>query len=248
MALRALVFGNLPLKLAALGLATVLYAGVALSDSTRTWPGPVPIEVLHAPVGGALLELPGVVDEISYRAPQEVASQLAADSFRASIDLSNVEPRVGAEPVPVSVDVFPVDPRVRLVDHSPRSVNIRLDQVVTRRLPVTIDHGVIPEGIELGPVIVQPNSANISGASSRIQNVRSVEGRIPVDASGINIDQDVALEAFDDLGALVPGIEIDPANVRVRVDVARQLAYATLPVLPRLAGEPPRGRVWSGSR
>jgi len=240
--LRRLVFGNWPLKLAALGLATVLYAGVALSDSTRSWPGPVPIEVLNAPVGGALLELPGVVDEIRYQAPQEVAGQLTAGSFRASIDLSAIEPRLGAEPVPVAVDVFPVDPRVRVVDHSPRSVNVRLDQVVSRSMPVTIDHGAIPEGIELGPVISEPASVTVSGAASRVQNVRTIEGRVPIDASGINIDQDVPMEAFDELGALVPGVEIDPASARVRVDVARQLAYATLPVLPELSGEPARGR------
>ena len=240
--LRRLIFGNWPLKLAALGLATVLYAGVALSDSTRTWAGPVPIEVLRAPVGGALLELPGVVDEISYQSTQEVANQLGADSFRASIDLSAVQPQVGAEPVPVVVDVFPVDPRVRVVGYSPRSINVRLDQVVTRRLPVTVGHGVLPDGIELGPVSAAPSTATVSGASSRVQNVRSVEGRVAIDASGINIDQDVPVEAFDELGALVPGVEVDPPSVRVSADVARQLAYATLPVLPQLTGQPMRGR------
>jgi len=139
------------------------------------------------------------------------------------------------------VDVFPVDPRVRVVDYSPRSVNVRLDEVVTRRRPVTIDTGVVPEGIELGPVVASPSQVTVSGASSRVQNVRTVEGRIPVDASGINIDQDVAMEAFDELGAIVPGVEIDPASVRVTADVARRLGYATLPVMVELNGEPARG-------
>jgi YbbR domain-containing protein len=39
----------------------------------------------------------------------------------------------------------------------------------------------------------------------------------------------------------VPGIDIQPASVRVTADVARQLAYATLPVIPELTGEPARG-------
>lgn len=240
--LRRLVFGNWPLKLAALGLATVLYAGVALSESTRTWEGPVPIEVLRAPAGGALLEAPGVVDEIRFRAPQEVADQLTAGSFRASIDLSALEPRVGAEPVPVTVDVFPADPRVRVVDHSPRSVNVRLDQVVSRGLPVTIDTGIVPEDISLGPVIATPNRVSVRGASSRVQNVRNVVGRVVVDASGINIDQDVALEAYDEQGALVAGVQLEPESVRVSADVARQLAFATLPVVPELTGQPAPGK------
>ena len=226
-----LIFGNWPLKLAALVLATVLYAGLALSESTRSWSGPVPIEVLRAPVGGALLEAPGVVDSIEFRAEQEVADQLTNDSFRASIDLSAVEPRAGAPPVTVPVDVFPVDPRVRVVSYSPPGVTVRLDLVVSRVRPVVIDPGPIPEGIELGPIVADPNQVTIRGASSRVQNVRTVEARFVVDASGINIDQDVALEAFDELGALVPGVEIDPPSVRVRADVARQLAYATVPVV-----------------
>jgi YbbR domain-containing protein len=239
---RRLILGNWPLKLAALGLATLLYAGVALSESTRTWEGPVPIEVLRAPSGGALLDVPGVVDEIRFRAPQEVADQLTAGSFRASIDLSAVEPRVGAEPVPVTVDVFPADPRVRVVDHTPRSVNVRLDQVVSRSLPVTIDTGVVPEDIVLSPVIAAPNQVSVRGASSRVQNVRTVQGRVVVDASGINIDQDVALEAFDEQGALVAGVQLEPESVRVRADVARQQAFATLPVVPEITGRPAPGK------
>ena len=66
--------------------------------------------------------------------------------------------------------------------------------------------------------------------------------------AALNIDQDVSLEAFDELGALVPGIEIDPPSVRVRADVARQLAYVTLPVLPQLTGEPARARGSTMSR
>ena len=211
-ALRRLLLHDWPAKLAALGLATVLYAGVSLSEATRTWSAPVTIEVLGAPDGGALLEAPGVVDRIEYQAAGDVADQLTNDSFRASIDLSGVQPHAGAEPVTVPVDVFPVDPRVRVTGYSPPGVSVRLDEVVSRVRPVVIDPGVVPEGIELGPIIAQPNQATLRGAASRLQNVRSVEGRFVVDASGINIDQDVTLEAFDELGAVVPGIEIEPAD------------------------------------
>jgi YbbR domain-containing protein len=241
-ALRRLLLHDWPAKLAALGLATVLYVGVSLSEATRTWSAPVTIEVLGAPDGGALLEAPGVVDRIEYQAAGDVADQLTNDSFRASIDLSGVQPHAGAEPVTVPVDVFPVDPRVRVTGYSPPGVSVRLDEVVSRGRPVVVDPGVVPEGIELGPIIAQPNQATLRGAASRLQNVRSVEGRFVVDASGINIDQDVTLEAFDEIGAVVPGIEIEPPTVRVSADVARQLAYATVPVLPVLTGEPARGK------
>jgi YbbR domain-containing protein len=130
---------------------------------------------------------------------------------------------------------------VRVISYSPTGKSVRIDAVVSRMMPVIIDPGPVPESIELGPIIAEPNQVNVSGASSRLQSVRSVEGRFVVDASGINIDEDVVVEAFDDVGALVPGIDIDPGTVRVRADVARQLAYATLPVIPVLTGEPAYG-------
>lgn len=240
--LRSWIFGNWPLKVTALGLAVVLYAGITLSESTRSWTGPVPIEVLNAPIGGALLDDPGVVERIEFRAADEIADALTNDSFRASIDLSGVVPRPGAEPIEVPVDVFPLDPRVRVVDYSPPGVTVRIDEVVSRIMPVTIDHGPLAEGIEMGPIISEPNQVDVIGASSRLRNVRSVEGRFVVDASGINIDEDIVLEAFDEVGALVPGIDIEPASVRVQADVARQLAYATVPIIPELVGEPAYGK------
>jgi len=240
--LRSWIFGNWPLKVTALGLAVVLYAGITLSESTRSWTGPVPIEVLNAPIGGALLDDPGVVERIEFRAADEIADGLTNDSFRASIDLSGVVPRPGAEPIEVPVDVFPLDPRVRVVDYSPPGVTVRIDEVVSRVMPVIIDHGPLAEGIEMGPIISEPNQVDVIGASSRLRNVRSVEGRFVVDASGINIDEDIVLEAFDEVGALVPGIDIEPASVRVQADVARQLAYATVPIIPELVGEPAYGK------
>jgi YbbR domain-containing protein len=240
--LTRVLFRDWPLKLTAVGLAAVLYMGVAIGESTRAWTGPVPIEVLNAPSGGALLDDPGVVQRIEYRAPDDIADALTNDSFRASIDLSSVEPRAGAVTAEVPVDVFPVDPRVRVISYEPTGRTLRVDEVVSLSMPVTIDPGPLPQGIELGPVMVEPNQVVISGASSRVSNVRSVEGRFVVDASGINIDEDVDIEAYDDVGAIVPGVGIEPASVRVQADVARQLAYATLPVIPELTGEPQHGR------
>jgi YbbR domain-containing protein len=243
-AITRMIFSNWPLKLTALGLAVVLYMGVAISDATRTFIGPITIEVLNAPSGGALLDDPGVIESIQYQAADAVAETLTHDSFRASIDLAAVEPRPGANTVEIPVDVFPLDPRVRIVGYDPPGVTVRVDEVVSRLLPVEVEHGPLPDGIEVGPVIVEPNQATISGASSRLQNVRTVAGHFVVDASGINIDEYVSLEAFDEDGAIVPGVEVQPATVRVRADVGLQRVYATLPVIPSRR----RAGAWTTSR
>ena len=232
---------NWPLKLAAIGLAVVLYAGVTLSGNERTWPGSVAIEVLDPPPGAAVLDLPGSVTMIRYRAPIEASSQLTTGSFLASIDLADVTPAAGGPPVPVDVRVTAIDPRVQVIDFTPRSVNVRVDQVVSRPMSVTVDRGTVPEGLTLGAPQVSPPTVVVRGASSRVAAVQSVVARVAIDASGLNVDQDVDLEAIDETGAPVPGVEVIPQRVHVSIDVARELAYATLPVVPVIHGAPAAG-------
>ncbi len=204
------VLRNWPLKLAAIGLATVLYAGVTLSGNERTWPGSVPIEMLAPPPGAAVLDLPGSVTSIRYRAPIEAASQLTNGSFLASIDLGDVTPTAGGPPVAVPVRVSAVDPRVQIIDFTPRSVNVRVDTVVSRPMTVTVDRGTVPDGLTLERPRCSPPTVIVHGASSRVGAVQSVVARVAVDASGLNVDQDVDLEAIDETGATVPGVEAHP--------------------------------------
>jgi YbbR domain-containing protein len=236
-----LILADWPLKLGAIGLATVLYIGISLAQNERTWPGQVPIEVLDPPPGGAVLDLPGTVSDVRYRAPLDVAVTLANGSFTASIDLGDVVPAAGGDAVPVPVKVTALDPRVQIVDYTPQSVNVRVDQVVTRPLAITVDHGAVPPGLALAPPEVTPAAAILRGASSRVAKVQEVIARVAVDASGLNIDQDVDLEAVDETGAPVPGVEVLPERAHVSIQVARELAYATLPVVPVLTGAPAPG-------
>lgn len=235
------VLSDWPLKLGALGLATALYVGLSLSQNVRTWPGQVPIEVLDPPRGAAVLDLPGLVSGIEYRAPLDAAVTVANGSFVASIDLSDVVPTAGGDPVPVPVRVFALDPRVQVVGYTPESVNVRVDTLVTRPMVITVDRGTVPPGLALGPPVVSPASAVLRGASSRVAGVQSVVARVAVDASGLNIDQDVDLQAVDETGAVVPGVEVLPERAHVNIEVARELAYATLPVVPVVTGAPAPG-------
>jgi YbbR domain-containing protein len=237
---------NWPLRLAAIGLAAVLYAGVALSGNTRTWPGQVPIEVLNPPAGGSLLELPGSVSNIRYRAPLDVTSQLTSGSFRASVDLSNVRPQSGGEPVVVPVELLPLDPRVEIVGYTPQEVNIRVDDVVSRTVPVTVDWGTVPEGMVVGPPQVQPPTVVVRGASSRVASVQQAVARVAIDASGLNVDQQADVEVLDENGGPVAGVEVTPERVRIRMDVAQEQGYATVPVVPVLVGDPAPGHEITG--
>jgi YbbR domain-containing protein len=237
----AFLVGNWPLKLGAIALATVLYGGVAISENTGTWPNPVPIDVLNPPTNAAVLDFLGSVTSIRYRAPLEVASQITNGSFRASVDLSNVQPQPGGAPIDVAVNVFAIDRRVQIVDFSPPAVRVRIDTVQTSSLPVTVDYGVAPEAFQIGAPQVTPTRVSVTGASSRVASIRSITARVTIDASGLNVDQEVNVLPLDEQGSEVPGLRVQPSRVHVRISVARELANATLPVVPRLVGVPASG-------
>ncbi len=227
---------NWPLKLGALALATVLYAGVVLSENNRLWPGQVPIDVLNPPANAAVLTVLPDVTGIQYRAPLEVASVLTNGSFQASIDLSHVQPVAGGPAVEVPVQLLAVDGHVIVVDYTPQTVKVVIEPVISQSIPITVDHGVVPEGLTIGPPEVDPSSVTVRGASSRVLSVHSLTARVTIDASAINVDEEVAVLALDDTGNPVPGVELTPDRVRVNISVARQLAFATVPIVPQITG------------
>ncbi|HUG49195.1 MAG TPA: CdaR family protein [Candidatus Limnocylindria bacterium] len=227
---------NWPLKLAAVLLATLLYSGLVLSQNERVFTGIVPIEIDRPPAGAQLLNELEPVREIRFRAPLDVGA-LAPAWFRASIDLARVEPRASGEPQEVSVSLVAIDPRVQIVDFAPRIVQVRLDSVEEREMPVRVDFGSVPEGISIGTPQTDPSEVTLRGASSRLSAVRSVVARVTIDASALNVDRDVELLALDDQGNQIAGVELEPSRANVRIAVAVELANRTLPVVPQIVGE-----------
>lgn len=227
---------NWPLKLAAVLLATLLYSGLVVSQNVRTFTGNVPVDPLRPPPGAALLTDLDPVREIRYRAPLDVGI-LSPEDFRATADLSRVEPRPGGEAQDVPVRLDAVNRLVQIVDFTPRTVQVRLDSVVERELPITVDHGPVPAGINVGTPQTEPRVVTIRGASSAVAAVRAVVARVTIDASALNIDRDVELVPLDDQGNEVPRLELDPSRARVRIPVAVELATRPLPVVAQLVGE-----------
>ncbi len=239
---RALQFllRNWPLKLGAIVLATVLYSGLVLAQNVRVFNGNIPIEAIRQPPDVALLaDLPPVT-QVRYRAPLE-AGFVSPDSFSATVNLADVEPAPGGAPVEVPVTLIAFDRRVQVIDYFPRTVQVRLDPVDTRTIGVTVDVRSVPEGVTIGPPQVDPQSVDVRGPSTRVAAIRAVVAPVSIDASGLNVDRQVDLEAVDEQGNVVTNVEIEPPRARVRIAVGRELASRTLPVVPEFTGNLPAG-------
>lgn len=234
----AFVVRNWPLKIAAILLATLLYAGLIVSASAETFRGSIPIQVLNQPEETFILGTLDDVTSVRYISVGGDRPALSSASFTATIDLADVEAVAGAPPVSVAVTVRSVDPRIQVVDFSPSRVAVRLDPAVTKDVPVRVDLGTVPPGLDVREPVVSQDSVAVSGPDSLVRFVTAALARVRIDPSGLDVNETVGLLPVDARGEVVEGVNVEPAAVRVTVQIGSQLATQGLPVTPIITGAP----------
>jgi YbbR domain-containing protein len=229
---------NWPLKLGAVILATLLYAGLVASQDSNTYPGPIKVDVVNKPANTIVTNQLRDVEQVTYIAPADLG-RLRAEDFRATVDLSNV--KADGNPVNVRVTVTPTDSRVTILDVRPRSISVTLDELVTKDVPVTVDTGTPPDGVQLGDMVVEPSLVTVSGPSAAVKQVTAARVSAQIDASAVNFDRSVQPDPVDASGQYVSGVELDPSTVQVTIPVYKNLTNRTVPVNPVVTGTPGAG-------
>jgi YbbR domain-containing protein len=234
----ALLVHNWPLKLAAVGLATLLYGGLVVSQSTKTLDDVViPIATIGQPADSFLLTTIDPVTQIRYFAPSDTRP-LSSD-FEASIDLSGIQPGSGPQRVPVSV--VSTDTRIRIVGVQPDHVTVNLDMVGRRSVGVVVEHDPAPNGLELGDESADPDSVEVFGPASVIQRVVAARASVIIQESGIDVDQDIELVAVDEFGEAVAQVNLEPRSSHITIPVFSDRETRTLPVNALVTGDPAAG-------
>ncbi len=228
---------NWPLKLAAIGLATLLYGGLVLSQSSASLTGVIPVAVENQPEDTFLLTAIRPVSEVRFFSPSGV--QPIASDFEAWVDLADVTPGVGPQSVPVRVRS--VDPRVRVLGFQPEIVTIDLDRVDRRTVAVRVERGDAPANLELGTVTIDPREVEVVGPASVIARVVAARADVIIQPSGIDVDQDVELVPVDDVGDAVAQVRLEPATARVTIPVFSDRQSKSLTISPVITGSPAAG-------
>jgi YbbR domain-containing protein len=228
---------NWPLKLAAIGLATLLYGGLVFSQSSQTFTGVIPVEVRGQPDDTVRLTDVESVTAVRYLSPS--GARPITSTFVAWIDIGGVEPGSGPQSVPVTVES--IDDRITVVDRTPDRVTIDLDHLSTRLVPVRVAQAVPPDGLELGATTVDPTEVQISGPASVLDRVIEARANVQIQPTGLNVDQDVRLVPVDALGDAVSQVNVEPATARVTIPVFSDRDSKTLTISPLIAGDPAPG-------
>jgi YbbR domain-containing protein len=231
--LGAIVY-NWPLKLMALALSSLLYAGLVFSQNVQTRPVSVQIEAANQPAGTILIgSLPEVTD-VRYFVTNQTDVTITSANFSAKVDLAQVQAGPQSQSVPVVVES--ADPRIQVQSATPAFVSVRLERVEPKVVPVVVVPGAVPSGLEIRPPQQSLQTATVRGAESDIARVTQVRAIVPIDASGIDVDRDFPLTPVDELGEPVRGVDVEPTTVRVTMVVFKDRTTATVPIVPAVVG------------
>lgn len=228
---------NWPLKLAAIGLATLLYGGLVFAENTQSFPGSIPVEVRGQPRDTFLLTDVEPVTSVRYLSPS--GARPITSTFKAWIDISGIEPGSGPQSVPVTVES--IDDRITVVDREPDRMTVNLDRVASRIVPVRVAQVAPPQSLELGATTVDPTEVRISGPASVLDRVTEARANVQIQPTGINVDEDVRLVPVDALGDVVGQVNVDPATARVTIPVFSDKDSKTLTITPLITGDPAPG-------
>jgi YbbR domain-containing protein len=231
---------NWPLKIGAVFLAVVLYVGMVALQSTQVWPGSISIDVVHQPANSYLIKPDPLtqVTGIRYIAAGDVP--ITRDSFRAIVDLASAKVSESEDSL-VAVQLVAQDPRIQVVDYQPQQIRVALDPIVHKQVSVQPDLGVVPSGLEPGTPVLSPSSVDVFGAASIVRRVAYADAPVRVDASGLDVDQDVDLVARDASNVAVDNVQFNPRTVHVSIQVGSQLRSQSVPVNVVLSGNPAAG-------
>jgi YbbR domain-containing protein len=230
---------NWPLKLAAVVLATLLYAGFVVSQNAREQEFSIPIGAVNQPPDAVLLTDLGTVTRITYLITDGSALRPSTSSFRATVDLSDVDPSLG--PSFVTVNLEAIDERIRIISFEPSRIRVQLDPFVTRTVPVQVQMGEIPEGVEVREPVREPEEVEVSGPESVVERVVAARAAVLIESNALNVDRDVSLVPVDLVGDVLSPVDVEPETAHVTIAVFRDLSNRSLPVSARIAGLPAAG-------
>jgi len=172
----SLAGSNFGLKVLALVIAVGLWLG-GHRDIERAVE--VPVEFHNIP--SDLMVMDNHVDYVVLRltGPRTLVSTIDSDDLKLSLDLKGA--KSGSASYPLGSGSFNIPRGVSISRITPPVVQLRLEPVITRTLPVTVRFsGKPPDGFKIAETTVLPENVAVQGPAEEVRRLASVE-TVPVD-------------------------------------------------------------------
>jgi YbbR domain-containing protein len=176
--------------------------------------------------------------QVTLRAPRTVWQGLSSSALQAFVDLANLGPGSHTVPIEVSVD----NPEVVVKAVEPAELNIRLDDIVTATVPVTVtmmDNTAF--GYDWQSPTINPPTVTIRGPASQVAQAVAAEAPLYLRGANSDIERFQALDIVDAANRSVSQLEVLPPMVEVVVPVVRWPGRKEVAVRVDLEGQPASG-------
>jgi YbbR domain-containing protein len=234
---------NWHLKLSAILLSTVLYTGLVFSGSFTDSTVQVRVDQINASPDVFVLSFePGVV-EVDYRVSNEQAGGVTAEDFVVTVDLSAYDLDRAPEPQELPLEVRALKDGLESLSVVPETIRVAADRVEVRSVPVEVETGQVPDGLEIDEPVLSADTVDVRGPASVVSQVDRAVANVNIPASGINVNEPVPLTLVD-IGNQPIGsgqVEIDPEVVSVQIEVRAVETETTVAVRPVINGTPAPG-------
>ncbi len=209
--------------------------GVQGPTVTRTFK--VPITPINIGSGVYITnELPDVT--VTAEGSSKVILGIKGNDFTALVNLAGKSE--GEFYLPI--DVKPPTSAIKVKSVSPEKVKVALEKITTRKMPVIVKFkgNPAPNFLPKEPVVT-PSSVMLTGPLSKLNEIKSVV--VEVDLTGINSETTLVLpvQLVIKDNADVSNVQINPASCVVKILENNPNISKTLPVVPKINGEPFQG-------
>ena len=176
---------------------------------------------------------------VRVRAPESLFERLTAEDFRATVDLAGA---TGGRTT-VDVNVESRESRAVVVDFSPETLSVTLENEVVRTVPVRTQLvGVPPRGFEAREITVEPGEAVVTGPESLVSRVEAAEADLNLTGIRSDFEQpQLLLQARDASGSDIQGVSIEPESAFVRAEIVQLEFSIDIIVRPDVSGLPAAG-------
>jgi YbbR domain-containing protein len=241
------VAGNLSLAALSVALAVSLWLFVTERENPaveENFANPIPIEFVNAPDGLALSNASETLVRVRIEAPESELDDLSVEDFEATADLGGLQPGTSS----IVVDVETPSSRVNLVSVNPARVNVTLEEVRTKEVPVQVSLvGSPQQGFEATNQTVEPQRATVSGPASLVERVDAAVAEVNLTGLRVDFSSDrVPLTPRDIRGGEISRVTVDPEAAQVEVDVEQREFSLAFVVNPAISGQPASGFNVSG--
>ncbi|NLO25785.1 MAG: hypothetical protein GX114_06550 [Clostridiales bacterium] len=171
--------------------------------------------------------------DVNLQGKRSVLAEIKASDIIAEADLRGHTQR-GVNNVPIEVRGLPGN--VELVDFTPKSIKVNMEQISSVQVPVTVStEGRPMEGYTALPPVITPGEVLVSGPESLLNNIRVATAVMKLAGATGDLQEVLAVKAVDAENNDVAGVTLNPNIVEVTVPVRKT---KLINIEPSVEGQP----------